>query len=80
MQRKIDKESIKIPYSAVFNNKYIYLLNGNKLKKTKIKIIGEEKDGLLIENTDLSGKSIVLTRLSDMQDDMQVKSLPLSNK
>ena len=80
MQRKIDKESIKIPYSAVFNNKYIYLLNGNKLKKTKIKIIGEEKDGLLIENADLSGKSIVLTRLSDMQDDMQVKSLPLSNK
>ena len=80
MQRKINYKSIKIPYSAVFNNKYIYIMNGNTLKKTKIKIIGEEKNGLLIKDEELAGKSLVITRLSDMQDNMQVKPILSANK
>ena len=80
MQRKINYKSIKIPYSAVFNNTYIYIMNGNTLKKTKIKIIGEEKNGLLIKDEELAGKSLVITRLSDMQDNMQVKPILSSKK
>ena len=55
-------------------------MNGNTLKKIKIKIIGEEKNGLLIKDEELAGKSLVITRLSDMQDNMQVKPILSSKK
>ena len=75
MKRILNFKTIKIPNSAVFNNKYIYLLEGKYLKRKKINIISEESDGLLVEDIDLKGKLIVVTRLSEMQDNMQVQSL-----
>ena len=73
MERQIINKSIKIPYSAVFNNEYIFILEGNYLRKIYLNIISEEKNGVLVDNLDLEGKLIVTSRLSDMKDNMQVQ-------
>ena len=78
MKRILKYKTIKIPNSAVFNNKYIYLLEGKYLNKKKINVVSEESDGLLIKDNDLDGKFIVVTRLSEMQNNMQVQSLDRS--
>ena len=78
MKRILEYKTIKIPNSAVFHNKYIYLLEDKYLKKKQINIVSEETDGLLIKDVNLEGKLIVITRLSEMQDNMQVQSLDSS--
>ena len=45
----------------------------------KINIISEESDGLLIKDINLEGKLIVITRLSEMQDNLRVQSLDSSD-
>ena len=58
-----------------YDNKYIYLVRNNRLIQHKISIISEENDGVLIEDNNLSGNYIATTRLSNMQDNMQVKTI-----
>ena len=65
-------KAIMVPTSSIFNNKYIYLVKDNKLIQKEIIVISEEQDGVLIEDSNLSGNYIVTTRLSNMQDNMQV--------
>ena len=79
MKRILEYKTIKIPNACVFKNKYIYLLEGNYLKKKQINIISEESDGLLIKDINLEGKLIVITRLSEMQDNLRVQSLDSSD-
>ena len=67
--------SILVPLSSVFNNEFIFIVNNGRLQKQKIKIISEEFNGILIEDDGLSGKNIVVTRLSNMRDNMQVNTL-----
>ena len=54
---------------------FIFIIKNGRLKKQKIKIISQESNGILIEDDGLSGKNIAVTRLSNMQDDMQVNIL-----
>ena len=68
-------KGIKVPTSSIFDNKYIYLVRNNRLIQHKISIISEEHDGVLIEDNNLSGNYIATTRLSNMQDNMQVKTI-----
>lgn len=75
LNSNILSEAIKVPSSSVFNNKYIYLVSNNRLVKHEITVISEERDGILIQDNNLSGNYIVTTRLSNMQDDMQVNIL-----
>jgi len=75
LRKQTLSNSILVPLSSVFNNEFIFIVNNGRLKKQKIKIISEEFDGILIEDDSLSGKSIVITRLSDMRDNMQVNIL-----
>ena len=75
LRKQTSSNSILIPLSSVFNNEFIFIVNNGRLKKHKIKIISEESDGILIEDDSLSGKNIVVTRLSDMRDNMQVNIL-----
>jgi multidrug efflux pump subunit AcrA (membrane-fusion protein) len=75
LKQQISSRSILVPLSSVFNNKYIFIVNKGRLKKQKIRIISEEFNGVLIEDDDLSGKNIIVTRLSNMQDNMQVNIL-----
>ena len=72
LKRQLLSNSILVPLSSVFNNEFIFLLKDGRLKKQKIKIISEEFYGILIEDDELSGKNIVITRLSDMRDNMSV--------
>ena len=76
LKKQVLSDSILVPLSSVFNNEFIFIENNGRLKKQKIKIISEELDGVLIVDNNLSGKNIVLTRLSEMQDNMQVNILP----
>ena len=69
------QSAIKVPTSSIFDNKYIYLVRNNRLIQHKISIISEENDGVLIEDNNLSGNYIATTRLSNMQDNMQVKTI-----
>jgi len=75
LKQQISSKSISVPLSSVFNNKFIFIVNKGRLKKQKIRIISEEFNGVLIEDDDLSGKNIIVTRLSNMQDNMQVNIL-----
>ena len=75
LKQQISSKSILVPLSSVFNNKFIFIVNKGRLKKQKIRIISEEFNGVLIEDDDLSGKNIIVTRLSNMQDNMQVNIL-----
>ena len=75
LKQQISSRSILVPLSSVFNNKYIFIVNKGRLIKQKIRIISEEFNGILIEDDDLSGKNIIVTRLSNMQDNMQVNIL-----
>jgi len=75
LRKQTSSNSILVPLSSVFNNEFIFIVNNGRLKKYKIKIISEEFDGILIEDDSLSGKNIVVTRLSDMRDNMQVNIL-----
>ena len=68
----LPKKAIMVPSSSIFNNKYIYLVKDSRLIQEEIVIISEEKDGVLIEDKNLSGKYITTTRLSNMQDNLQV--------
>ena len=76
LNSNILKNAVMVPNSSVFSNKYIYLVRDNRLIKREIKVISEERDGILIQDNDLSGNYIVTTRLSNMQDNMQVNILP----
>ena len=75
LRKQTSSNSILVPLSSVFNNEFIFIVNNGRLKKHIIKIISEEFDGILIEDDSLSGKNIVITRLSDMRDNMQVNIL-----
>jgi len=75
LKKQILSNSILVPLSSVFNNEFIFIVNNGRLKKQKIKIISEEFNGILIEDDSLSGKNIVISRLSDMRDNMQVNIL-----
>ena len=50
-------------------------MRNNRLIQHKISIISEENDGVLIEDNNLSGNYIATTRLSNMQDNMQVQTI-----
>ena len=71
----LTSRAIKVPTSSIFDNKYIYLVRNNRLIQHKISIISEENDGVLIEDNNLSGNYIATTRLSNMQDNMQVQTI-----
>ena len=71
----LTSRAIMVPTSSIFNNKYIYLVRNNRLIQHKISIISEENEGVLIEDNNLSGNYIAKTRLSNMQDNMQVKTI-----
>ena len=75
LRKQTSSNSILVPLSSVFNNEFIFIVNNGRLQRQKIKIISEEFDGILIEDDSLSGKNIVVTRLSDMRDNMQVNIL-----
>ena len=75
LKHKLQSNSILVPLSSIFNNEFIFIVDEGRLQKQKIKIISEEFNGVLIEADILSGKDIVITRLSDMRDNMQVKIL-----
>jgi hypothetical protein len=75
LKRQVLSNSILVPLSSVFNNEFIFLLKDGRLKKQKIRIISEEYYGILIEDDELSGKNIVITRLSDMRNNMSVNIL-----
>ena len=75
LNHKLQSNSILVPLSSIFNNEFILIVDEGRLQKQKIKIISEEFNGVLIEADILSGKDIVITRLSDMRDNMQVNIL-----
>lgn len=75
LKHKLLSNSILVPLSSIFNNEFIFIVEEGRLQKQKIKIISEEFNGVLIEADILSGKDIVITRLSDMRDNMQVNIL-----
>ena len=75
LKKQVLSDSILVPLSSVFNNEFIFTVNNGRLQKQNIKIISEEFNGILIEDDHLSGKNIVITRLSDMRDNMQVNIL-----
>ena len=75
LRKQTLSNSILVPLSSVFNNEFIFIVNNGRIKKKKIKIISEEFNGILIEDNGLSGKNIVVTRLSDMRNNMQVNIL-----
>ena len=75
LKRQVLSNSILVPLSSVFNNEFIFLLKDGRLKKQKIRIISEEYYGILIEDDELSGKNIVITRLSDMRNNMSINVL-----
>ena len=75
LKRQVLSDAILVPLSSVFNNKFIFFVKNGRLKKQKIKIISEEFDGIIIEDDQLSGQNIVVTRLSDMRDNMRVNIL-----
>ena len=75
LKQLVSSKSILVPLSSVFNNEFIFIINNGRLQKQKIKIISQESNGILIEDDGLSGKNIAVTRLSNMQDDMQVNIL-----
>jgi len=73
LHRKIKDKVIKVPNSSVFNNSYIFIIEESRIKKIDIVIINEEQDGVLIQNNNLDGKELVITRLSNMKDNMKVQ-------
>ena len=75
LKQLVSSKSILVPLSSVFNNEFIFIIKNGRLQKQKIKIISQESNGILIEDDGLSGKNIAVTRLSNMQDDMQVNIL-----
>lgn len=68
----LSSKVIMVPTSSIFNNKYIYLVKNSRLIQEEIVIISEEQDGVLIKDTNLSGNYMATTRLSSMQDNMQI--------
>ena len=53
----------------------IYLVSNNRLVKREIIVISEEREGIIIQDNNLSGNYIATTRLSNMKDNMQVDTL-----
>lgn len=71
----IPSDAIMIPNSSLFKNKYIYLVKNNRLIKHEINVISEEREGIIIQDNNLSGNYIATTRLSNMKDNMKVDTL-----
>lgn len=72
LKSNLPTKVISVPTSAIFNNKYIYLVKESRLIQQEIIVISEERGGVLIEDKNLSGNYIATTRLSNMQDNIQV--------
>tara|TARA_B110000003_G_scaffold254255_1_gene270122 strand:- start:708 stop:1955 length:1248 start_codon:yes stop_codon:yes gene_type:complete len=75
LKSNIPSDAIMVPTSSIFKNKYIYLVNNNRLVKREIIVISEEREGIIIQDNNLSGNYIATTRLSNMKDNMQVDTL-----
>tara|TARA_B100001173_G_scaffold233929_1_gene203587 strand:+ start:106 stop:1353 length:1248 start_codon:yes stop_codon:yes gene_type:complete len=75
LKSNIPSDAIMVPTSSIFKNKYIYLVSNNRLVKREIIVISEEREGIIIQDNNLSGNYIATTRLSNMKDNMQVDTL-----
>jgi len=61
------KDAIKVPESAVYEEKYVYFLNNNNAVRTKINVEGYIDNQLIISGDFLPGSHIILTRLDNFQ-------------
>jgi len=75
LKSNIPSDAIMVPTSSIFKNKYIYLVSNNRLVKREIIVISEEREGIIIQDNNLSGNYIATTRLSNMKDNMPVDTL-----
>ena len=64
---KIVSNSIQVPESAVYNEKYVYILKNNKPKKVNVKVEGYINNQLIISGDFIPGSLVILTRLDSFQ-------------
>ena len=63
----IIKNSIQVPENAVYEEKYVYVLNNNNASRVEIKVEGYIDDQLIISGKLPPGAQIILTRLDNFQ-------------
>ena len=60
-----DGEGIKLPFNAVVNREgksYVLVVNGNKATPEEISIIQSGEDGVVVRNSNIAGKQIVVAK------------------
>ncbi len=60
------KESFLVDENSIYEDTFIYVLEGNKAVRTKINIEGFAKEKIIITGTKLNNKKIILTRINNL--------------
>ncbi len=61
------KQAIQVPENAIYEEKYIYLLKGNKPIKLDVKVEGYIENDLILSGNFVNGSIVILTRLDSFQ-------------
>ncbi len=60
-------DAIQVPENAVYEEKYVYLLNKNSAERVEVKVEGYIDNQLIISGAFMKGAEIILTRLDNFQ-------------
>ena len=60
-------DAIQVPEDTVYEEKYVYFLNGNNAVRAEVKVEGYIDNMLIISGSFLPGAEIILTRLDNFQ-------------
>ena len=60
------QESFLVDENSIYEDKFIYILEGNKAVRTKINVEGFAKEKVIITGNKLNNKKIIVTRINDL--------------
>ncbi|GIS17522.1 MAG: MexH family multidrug efflux RND transporter periplasmic adaptor subunit [Alphaproteobacteria bacterium] len=60
------KESFLVDENSIYEDTFIYVLEGNKAVRTKINVEGVAQEKIIITGTKLNNKKIILTRINNL--------------
>lgn len=72
-------EGVRIPGTALHANRFVYLVENNRLRQQPVKVLRRERNQVVISDGLDSGDQLVLTRLDLMADGMPVSAVPVDN-
>ena len=68
------RESFLVDENSIYEDTFIYVLEGNKALRTKINVEGFAKEKVIITGKELNNKKIILTRINNLNLFKKIKS------